>query len=110
MRKILGLLLLIAGIYFLGQNIMFSTYYSPFFWRNLPAIGSVLAIIGGTVSLICFPRQTGTLGWILIAMGILFVFLSGGVALRPTSLWNFMIAFAALVSGYKLMTERSSRF
>jgi uncharacterized membrane protein HdeD (DUF308 family) len=110
MRKILGLFLLVAGIYFLGQNIMFSTYFSPFFWRNLPAIGSVLCIMGGTASLSCFPRQTGTFGWILIMAGIVLVFLSGGVFLKPTSLWNFMIAFAALVSGYKLMTERVRRF
>ncbi|KAM3107460.1 hypothetical protein [Phormidesmis sp. 146-33] len=110
MQKILGLLLLIAGIYFLGQNIMFSTYYSPFFWRNLPAIGSVLCIMGGTASLICFPRQTGNFGWLSIMAGIVLVFLSGGVFLKPTSLWNFMIAFAALVSGYKLMTERAHRF
>jgi hypothetical protein len=110
MQKILGTLLLIAGIYFLGQNIMFSTYYSPFFWRNLPAIGSVLCILGGTTALMCFPRQTGSLGWILLILGIMLVFLSGGVFLKPTSLWNFMIASAALISGYKLLTERSSRF
>lgn len=47
MQKLIGILFLIAGIYFLGQNIMLSTYYSPFFWRNLPAMGSVLAIMGG---------------------------------------------------------------
>lgn len=110
MRKIVGLLLFVVGIYFLGKNVMFSTYYSPFFWRNLPAMGSVLAVASGTISLICFPRQTGSFGWILIAAGILLVFLSGGVFLKPTSLWNFMIAFAALVSGYKLMMARASRY
>ena len=107
MRKLLGLPLVLAGIYFLGRNIMFSTYYSPFFWRSLPAMGSVLCVVGGTVSLICFPRETGTFGWVLLSAGILLVFLSGGVFLQPTSLWNFMVAFAALVSGYKLLTARS---
>lgn len=43
MSQLFGILLLLAGLYFLGQNIVFSTYYSPYFWRNLPAQGSVLA-------------------------------------------------------------------
>ena len=107
MRKLFGILLVLAGVYFLGKDIMFSTSYSPFFWRSLPATGSVLCIAGGTVSLICFPRETGTLGWILLIAGILLVFLSGGVFLKPTSLWNFMIAFATLISGFKLLTARS---
>lgn len=89
---------------------MFSTYYSPFFWRNLPALGSVLSIMGGVISLIWFRRQTGNFGWILLILGIVLVFLTGGVFLKPTSLWNFMIAFAALVSGYKLMTAGRIRF
>ena len=107
MSKLLGILLVVAGLFFLGKDIMFSTYYSPYFWRSLPATGSVLCVTGGVVSLLCFPRETGNLGWILLGSGILLVFLSGGVFLQPTSLWNFMIAFATLVSGYKLLTGRS---
>ncbi len=110
MGQLFGLLLLLAGMYFLGQNIMFSTYYSPYFWRNLPALGSVLAIIGGVTSLLFFRRQTGSLGWFLLIVGVVLVFLSGGVMLKPTTLWNFMIAFAALVSGFKLLTEGRLRF
>jgi hypothetical protein len=110
MGRLIGFLLLLAGIYFLGQNIVFSTFYSPFFWRNLPAMGSVLCIMGGVTSLIVFPRQTGSWGWVLLILGIVLVFLSGGVLLKPTSLWNFMIAFAALISGYRLMTEGRLRF
>lgn len=110
MQKLLGILFLVAGIYFLGQNIMFSTYYSPFFWRNLPAMSSVLAIMGGVVSLIVFPRQTGKLGWILLTAGVILVFLTGGVFLKPTSLWNFLVAFAAIAVGYKLLFTRRFRF
>ncbi len=110
MSQLFGLLLLLAGMYFLGQNIVFSTYYSPYFWRNLPALGSVLAIMGGVTSLLFFRRQTGGLGWGLLIFGIVLVFLSGGVVLKPTSLWSFMIAFAALISGFKLMTEGRLRF
>ncbi len=64
MSQLLGLLLLLTGMYFLGQNIMLSTYYSPYFWRSLPAQGSVLAIMGGVISLLVFPRQTGKFGWV----------------------------------------------
>ncbi len=109
MQKLLGILFVIAGIYVLGQNIMFSTYYSPFFWRNLPAMGSVLAIMGGVVSLIVFPQQTGKFGWILITAGVILVFLTGGVFLKPTSLWNFLVAFGAIAVGYKLLFTRRFR-
>jgi hypothetical protein len=110
MSQLLGLLLLLTGMYFLGQNIMLSTYYSPYFWRSLPAQGSVLAIMGGVISLLVFPRQTGKFGWVLLILGVVLVFLSGGIFLKPTSLWNFMIAFTALIAGFKLLTEGRLRF
>ncbi|MBD0363924.1 MAG: hypothetical protein ICV55_14320, partial [Coleofasciculus sp. C3-bin4] len=49
MARLLGILLLVVGIYFLGQNIIFTTHYSPYFWRDIPAAGSVLAIMGGVI-------------------------------------------------------------
>ena len=110
MSQLFGIALLLAGLYFLGQNIVFSTYFSPYFWHNLPAIGSVLAIMGGVISLLFYRRQTGSFGWVLLIFGVVLVFLSGGVFLKPTSLWNFLIAFTALVSGFKLLTEGRLRF
>jgi hypothetical protein len=110
MSKLLGILLLLAGVYFLGQNIFFSTYYSPYFWRNLPALGSVLAIMAGVISLLFFRRATGNLGWILLIVGVVLVFLSGGVFLRPTSLWNFFVGFIALAGGYQLLSQGRLRF
>jgi hypothetical protein len=110
MKQFLGLILLLAGFYFLGQNIMFSTYYSPWFWRNLPALGSALSIIAGVISLVCFPRQTGNLGWIFLMIGVVLVFLSGGIFLKPTSLWNFMVGFTSLACGYQLMSRGRLRF
>lgn len=110
MSRLLGIALLILGIYFLGQNIIFATHYYPYSWREIPASGSVLAIMGGVISLIFFPRQTGNLGWILLGIGAVLVFLSGGVILKPTSLWNFFIAFAALAGGFKLITQGRLRF
>jgi hypothetical protein len=102
--KLVGLFLVMAGIYFLGQNISFSTY-SYGFWQLLPARASVLCLMGGALSLVFFRRETGQFGWILLVLGIVLVFLSGGVFLKPTSLWDFLVAFTAIASGYKLLTE-----
>ncbi len=48
----------------------------------------------GSISLLFFSRQTGNLGWVLLGIGVVLVFLSGGVILKPTSLWSFKVAFA----------------
>ena len=110
MSRLLGFILIIAGIYFLGQNIIFATTFFPYGYRSLPAFGSVLSIIAGVITLVFFPRGTSNLGWIFLGIGIVLVFLSGGVILKPTSLWNFLVSFTALVVGYKLINERTFRF
>jgi hypothetical protein len=110
MSKVLGIALIVLGIYFLGQNIIFATTFSPYVWRDIPAAGSVIAIMTGIISLLFFPRQTGSLGWILLMIGVVLVFLSGGVILRPTSLWSFFVAFASLAGGFQLMTQGRIRF
>ena len=114
MSKLLGIALFIIGIYFLGQDIIFASHYYPYawpyFWRDIPATGSVLAIMGGVICLLFFSRQTGTLGWILLGFGVVLVFLSGGVILKPTSLWKFFVAFTAIASGVQLMTRGRVRF
>lgn len=104
LSKIIGLVLLVAGIYFLSRNIFFSTH-SRYFWRSLPAAGSVLCLISGVISLVYFRRQSAPLGWVLLGVGIVLVFLSGGVVLHATSLWNFLVAFASMTMGFKLLTE-----
>lgn len=109
MQRLIGFALLLAGIYFLGKDIMFSTYYSPFFWRSLPAMGSVVAISTGVVALVFFPRQTGLFGWGCLVLGILLVFLSGGIFLKPVSLWNFVVALTSMAVGYKLISQRQWR-
>ncbi|NJL82349.1 MAG: hypothetical protein HC890_04165 [Chloroflexaceae bacterium] len=101
--KLFGLGLLIAGIYFLGKNIIFTTQISQFWRQDLAAAGSVLLLSLGVVGLVLFPRASGLLAWGAIAIGILLVFLSGKVSLRPTSLWYFFVSFTCLVSGFKLM-------
>ncbi|BAZ47672.1 hypothetical protein NIES4103_02740 [Nostoc sp. NIES-4103] len=108
--KLIGIILLFTGIYFLGQNIIFASGYYSYFYRSLSATGSVIAIMAGVLALVFFRRETGNLGWILLSIGIVLVFLSGGVILRPTSLWNFFIAFTALAVGYKLLNEGRINF
>ena len=108
--KIIGLILLLTGIYYLGQNIIFTGTYYRYFYQSLPAVGSVLAVVGGVLSLVFFPRQTGNFGWILLTIGIVLVFLSGGVLLQPTSLWNFFVSFGSIAVGYKLLNEGRINF
>ena len=108
--KLIGLILLFVGLYFFGQNIIFASGYYPYFYSKIPATASVLAIIAGVLSLVFFRRQTGNLGWIFLGIGIVLVFLSGGVLLKPTSLWNFLVAFTTLTVGYKLLTEGRINF
>lgn len=108
--KIIGLILLLIGIYYLGQNIIFTSTYYRYFYQSLPAVGSVLAIISGVSALVFFRRQTGNFGWILLTIGIVLVFLSGGVILKPTSLWNFFISFGTIAVGYKLINQGRINF
>lgn len=103
-RKLMGLALVLVGIYFLGQNILFTTHISRYWYRDISATGSILALVSGTLTLLFAGRGTREMGWILVGIGIVLVFLSGGVILRPTSLWTFFLTFFALVGGIKLLT------
>ncbi|MBD2343735.1 hypothetical protein [Anabaena subtropica] len=110
LNKFIGLILIFISIYFLGQNIIFVSGYYSFFSRSLPATTSVLAVMAGVFLLIFFRRETGNLGIVLLGVGIVLVFLSGGVFLKPTSLWNFLAAFTALAAGYKLLDRGRINF
>lgn len=104
LSKLIGLALILVGIYFLGQNIIFTTQVARYWWSNIPATGAVLSVLSGILILVTGRRSFRETGWLLVGVGIVLVFLSGGVILRPTSLWNFFLAFVALISGYKLLT------
>ncbi|MHC5598028.1 MAG: hypothetical protein ACYTXC_19170 [Nostoc sp.] len=108
--RFIGLILLFTGLYFFGQNIIFVNRYYSYFYRSLPATASVFATMAGIFALVFFRRETGNFGWILLGIGIVLVFLSGGVILKATSLWDFIIAFAAFASGYKLLSEGRINF
>ncbi|WP_373540898.1 hypothetical protein [Chamaesiphon sp.] len=110
MSTIFGLALILVSIYFLGQNIIFTTHYYSNWWQKTSATASVLALIAGIGSLTFWRREMGNFGWIFIAVGIILVFLNSGVILRSTSLWTFFVALLAFASGYQLLTSGRIRF
>lgn len=102
--KVLGLGLILLGIYFLGKNIFFTTggyYYS--FWRGISADLAVFALSGGVVALFALPENNKIMGWILIAAAILLIFAGGRAVLAPVSLWQLFISLASMTSGYQLL-------
>jgi hypothetical protein len=103
--RIIGLGLLIMGIYMVGQNIMFTTNVSPYWWRGIAADTSVLALTIGVMILIFFPRGMKNLGWISIGTGIVFVFMSSRAILNPMSLWQFLLSLVLMSAGYKMFSS-----
>ncbi len=103
LKKLIGLALLIIGIYYLGQNIIFTSQTSIYWWRDISAAGSVISLISGIIAIFFFPRNFGNLGWVLVGVGIALVFVSGRVILRPTSLWYFFLSFSAMTAGFQLI-------
>ncbi|MBD2665765.1 hypothetical protein B6N60_02268 [Richelia sinica FACHB-800] len=103
--RIVGLGLLIMGIYLVGQNIMFTTNVSPYWWRGIAADTSVLTLTIGVMILIFFPRGMKNLGWISIGMGMIFVFMSSRAILNPMSLWQFLLSLVLMSAGYKMFAS-----
>ncbi|MCT0253645.1 MULTISPECIES: hypothetical protein [unclassified Synechocystis] len=103
--RLIGVILIGTGIYFLGNNIIFTTNVYPYFWRGIAADGSILALIAGVMMLVFLPAREKSWGWIPIIIGIVLVFLSSRAILNPTSLWQFLLSFASMAVGYKLVTK-----
>lgn len=102
--KLIGLALLLAAIYFLGQNIYFSTNVYPYWWRGIAADTSILFLTSGIIMLFVLPRQDKSLGWVALGIGIFLIFFSSRAILNPTSLWQFCLSIACFVGGYQLLT------
>lgn len=62
MSTIFGIALMLASVYFLGQNIQFSTHYYYNWWQKLPAAGSVIALMLGVGSLTFWRQSLGNFG------------------------------------------------
>lgn len=103
--RLIGIILIGTGIYFLGNNIIFTTNVYPYFWRGIAADGSILALITGVMMLVFLPPREKSWGWIPIIIGVVLVFFSSRAILNPTSLWQFLLSFAAMAVGYKLTTQ-----
>ncbi|MCC0179677.1 hypothetical protein I4641_22260 [Waterburya agarophytonicola K14] len=102
--RLIGLALLLVGIYFLGQNIYFSTNLYPYWWRGVAADASILSLTVGVLLFFILPRSNKDLSIFAIALGILLVFASSRAILNPTSLWQFVVSLASFVGGYQLFT------
>jgi hypothetical protein len=104
LARLIGLGLLILGIYFLGQNIYFTNNIYPYWWRGVAADISVLFLTGGVLIFFMLPRGNKSLAGWAIAIGIVAVFFSSRAILQSTSLWQFVLSLASFVGGYQLFT------
>jgi hypothetical protein len=106
---LLGIALILFGIYFLGKNIVFTTSVYPW-WRGVAADLSVLSLCVGVFALVFLPPALRSFGWVAVVFGIVCVFASSRAILSPTSLWQFFLSLMAMGFGYKLLSRRRSLF
>jgi hypothetical protein len=105
--KLIGLVLMIMGIYFLGNNIVLYGGSYHYGWNGIAANAAVLCLIGGVFSLMLLPRKAKSTGWLLIGLGIISVFVSGFLFLNPITLWQFLGSLVMLILGFKLYQNGS---
>jgi pSer/pThr/pTyr-binding forkhead associated (FHA) protein len=98
--KFLGLALMLGGLAFLSSSVVLGTFTVMY----IPALGSVLLVIAGVLTL-TYGRANRNLGWILITIGVVMAFLSGGIVLQSMTLLSFMLAFGAMSAGYQLFNS-----
>ncbi|NJN23530.1 MAG: hypothetical protein HC810_02900 [Acaryochloridaceae cyanobacterium RL_2_7] len=96
---------MLLGIYFLGQNIYFTTDVYPYWWRGVSADASILSLTAGVISLFYFPRREKIVGWFLLGLGIILIFASSRAILSPTSLWQFCLSLGCFTGGFQLMSR-----
>jgi hypothetical protein len=104
LARLIGLGLLLLGIYFLGQNIYFTSNIYPYWWRGVAADTSILFLTAGVLMFFVLPRGNKSLAGVAITLGIVAVFISSKAILQPTSLWQFVLSLACFVGGYQLFT------
>jgi hypothetical protein len=97
--KFIGLALMLGGIAFLSSSVVLGTFTIMY----LPAMGSILLVIAGVLTL-TYGRANRNLGWILITVGVVMAFASGGIVLQSMTLLSFLLAFGAISAGYQLFT------
>ncbi|MGA1622653.1 MAG: hypothetical protein ACO36E_07985 [Synechocystis sp.] len=55
--------------------------------------------------LVFLPAREKSWGWIPIIIGVVLIFFSSRAILNPTSLWQFLVSFASMAIGYRLLTK-----
>jgi hypothetical protein len=108
--QLLGFGLILLGIYFLGQNIFFTTNVYPYYWRGIAADTSILFLTFGIFAIFAFPKDLKNLGWGFIGIAIVLIFASSRAILNPTSLWQFFLSIISMNAGYQLLTKRKLNF
>lgn len=97
--KLIGLALVLGGIGFLSSSVVIGTFTILY----IPALGSIVLVIAGVLTL-TYGCDYRNLGWILITVGVVMAFASGGIVLHSMTLLSFLLAFGAISSGYQLFT------
>lgn len=102
--QLVGIGLLLVGIYFLGQNIFVTTEVSPYIWQGLLADLSVLFLSLGLLMLVLIPfsslRQTGL---IFLLVGGICALGSDRSVFNWASLSQLVISVFAIASGYLMV-------
>lgn len=110
LSQLVGFALILAGVYFLSQNVIFTTQTAGYWWKAIPATGSILTVLSGIFFLVSERSSNREIGWILVGLGIVLAFVSGGIIVKPTSLWTFLVSALAFVTGYKFVTTGRLRW
>ncbi|HEY9674446.1 MAG TPA: FHA domain-containing protein [Waterburya sp.] len=97
--KLTGLALMLGGIGFLSSSVVLGTFTILY----LPALGSIVLVIAGVFTL-TYGCDYRNLGWILITVGVVMAFASGGIVLHSMTLLSFLLAFGVISGGYQLFT------
>ena len=74
LARLIGLCLLLVGLYFLGQNVYFTTNPYPYWWRGIAADSSILFLTAGVMLFFALPAREKMLSIISILIGIVLVF------------------------------------
>lgn len=103
--QLIGLALLLLGVYFLGKNIFFTTNVGPYWWRGIAADTSIIFLTLGILMLTLLPLGSlKQFGWVFVVIGIICIFISSRAVLNPTSLWEFFLAMCSMGYGYRLLS------
>jgi hypothetical protein len=96
--RVVGFLIMILGIKFLAGSLIIG---SAGFIYNLP---TVLLVVAG-VTILNYGWGDRRFGWLLIIIGIVVAFASGGIAIVPVTLFAFGVAMLAIVNGYSMLSS-----